>query len=154
MGYRYRVWDIFYKDIDMTYELSIWDMVYRYGDAPYRYGHPGYRYGIWANDMAYDSIDTVILDIDMGYLVTLVIRCQLAPRTPPGDRTGGDQPRNPVVAARVEVESKDSKAIHQILASSADTKRGRPGSTWVQPGVVLHRLTQCSEDVVRSHEAH
>ena len=48
----------------MRYELSIWDMVYRYG-------HPGYQYGIWANDMGDDSIDMVILDIDMGYLVTL-----------------------------------------------------------------------------------
>ena len=46
-------------------------MVYRYGHPPYRYGHPGYRYGIWANDMGDDSIDMVILHIDMGYLVTL-----------------------------------------------------------------------------------
>jgi len=30
-----------------------------------------YRYGIWANDMGDDNIDTVILHIDMGYLVTL-----------------------------------------------------------------------------------
>jgi hypothetical protein len=37
----------------------------------YRYGHPGYRYGIWANDMGDDSIDMVILDMDIGYLVTL-----------------------------------------------------------------------------------
>jgi len=29
-------------------------------------------YGIWANDMGDDSIDTVILRIDMGYLVTLI----------------------------------------------------------------------------------
>jgi len=34
----------------------------------YRYE---YRLGIWANDMADDSIDTVISHIDMGYLVTL-----------------------------------------------------------------------------------
>ena len=47
-------------------------MVYRYGHTPYRYGHPGYRYGIWANDMGDDSIDTVILYIDVGYLVTLL----------------------------------------------------------------------------------
>jgi hypothetical protein len=46
-------------------------MVYRYGHSPYRYGHPGYRHGIWANDMEDDSIDMVILYIDMGYLVTL-----------------------------------------------------------------------------------
>jgi hypothetical protein len=26
----------------------------------------------WANDMGDDSIDAVILDIDMGYLVTLI----------------------------------------------------------------------------------
>jgi len=42
-------------------------------DMGYRYGHPRYRYGIWDIDMGDDSIDTVILDIDMGYLVTLVI---------------------------------------------------------------------------------
>jgi len=46
-------------------------MVYRYGHSSYRHSHPGYRYGIWANDMGDDSIDTVILNIDMGYLVTL-----------------------------------------------------------------------------------
>ena len=46
-------------------------MGYRYGHSQYRYGHPGYRYGIWANDMGDDSIDMVILDIDMGCLVTL-----------------------------------------------------------------------------------
>jgi hypothetical protein len=46
-------------------------MVYRYGHSPYRYGHPGYRHRIWANDVGDDSIDMVILDIDMGYLVTL-----------------------------------------------------------------------------------
>ena len=40
--------------------------------AEQTYGHPGYRYGIWDIDMGDDSIDTVILDIDMGYLVTLV----------------------------------------------------------------------------------
>jgi len=44
----------------MRYGLSIWDMTYRYGHSPY-------RYGIWANDMGEDSIDMVILDIDMGY---------------------------------------------------------------------------------------
>jgi len=37
----------------------------------YRYGHPGYRYGVWANDMEDDRIDMVILEIDMGYIVTL-----------------------------------------------------------------------------------
>ena len=59
----------------MGYGLSIWDMVYRYGKPSYRYGHPGDRYGIWANDMGDDSIDVVILHIDMGYLVTLVFTC-------------------------------------------------------------------------------
>jgi len=49
-------------------------MAYRYGHLPYRYGHPGYRYGIWANDVGDDGIDTVILHIDMGYLVTLKAR--------------------------------------------------------------------------------
>jgi hypothetical protein len=49
------------------------DTVHRYGYLPYRYGSPGYRYGIWANDVGDDhSIDMVILEIDMGYLVTLV----------------------------------------------------------------------------------
>jgi hypothetical protein len=47
------------------------DLVCRCGHSPYRYGHPGYRYGIRANDMGDDSINMVILDIDMGYLVTL-----------------------------------------------------------------------------------
>ena len=54
-----------------TDKISIWDTVYRYGYLPYRYGHPGYRYEIWANDMGDDSIDMVILEIDMGYVVTL-----------------------------------------------------------------------------------
>jgi len=63
-------WDIG-RDVDMGYGISIWDAVYRYDYLPYRYGHPGYRYGIWANDTADDSIDTVILRINMGYLVTL-----------------------------------------------------------------------------------
>jgi len=58
--------------IDMEYGISMWDMVYRYGHPPYRYGHPGYRCGIWAYVMGDDRIDTVILNIDMGYLVTLV----------------------------------------------------------------------------------
>jgi hypothetical protein len=63
MGYR---WGYF-----MEYGLSIWDTVYRYGHPPYRYGHPGYRYGIWAYDMGDESIDMIILHIDMGYVVTL-----------------------------------------------------------------------------------
>ena len=74
MGYRYGISDI--------NEISIWvsksNMGYRYGiwyiDMAIHhvnFGHPGYRYGIWANDMGDDSIDMVILDIDMGYLVTL-----------------------------------------------------------------------------------
>ena len=81
MGYRYGIWDIdvgyrtsmgtINMDVDMGYGLSIWDMVYRYGHTPYRYVHPRYRYGIWATDMGDDIIDIVILDIDMGYLVTL-----------------------------------------------------------------------------------
>jgi len=49
----------------MGYGLSIWDIV------PYRYGHPGYRCGIWTDDVGDNSIDLVILNIDMGYLVTL-----------------------------------------------------------------------------------
>jgi len=71
------IWDIGHQwdidiDRDMEYGISMWDMVYRYGHPPYRYGHPGYRYGLWANDMGDDSIDMVILDIDMGHLATLV----------------------------------------------------------------------------------
>jgi hypothetical protein len=54
-------------NIDMGYEISISDPVHQYGYLPYRYGHPGYRYGIWANDVGDDSIDTVILDVGMGY---------------------------------------------------------------------------------------
>ena len=57
--------------IDMEYGISIWDMVYRHGLSRYRYGHPDYRYRICAIDMGDDSIDTFILDIDMGHLVTL-----------------------------------------------------------------------------------
>jgi len=45
-----------------------WDI-----DVGYRYGLPRYRYGIWDIDMGDDSIDMVILDIDMGYLVTLLV---------------------------------------------------------------------------------
>jgi hypothetical protein len=52
--------------------LSIWDMGHRLGHPPYRYVHPGYRYGIiWVIEMGDDRIDTDILGIDMGYLVTL-----------------------------------------------------------------------------------
>jgi len=59
-------------NIDVESGLSIWDIVYRDDYLPYRHGHRGYRYGIWANDMADDSVDTVILHIEMRYLVTLV----------------------------------------------------------------------------------
>jgi hypothetical protein len=59
----------------MRYVLSIWDMVYRRDYLPYRYGHPGrHRYGKWPNDMGEDSIDVVILDVDIGYLGTLRTR--------------------------------------------------------------------------------
>ena len=37
------------------------------------------RYEIWAHDMGDDSIDTVILDIDMGYCVTLPVGPPLQP---------------------------------------------------------------------------
>jgi hypothetical protein len=37
----------------------------------YRCGHPGYGYGMWDIDMGDVCIDTVILDLDMGHLVTL-----------------------------------------------------------------------------------
>jgi hypothetical protein len=50
--------------MDLGYGLPI-------GYLPHRYGDPGYRYGIWDDDMGDDSIDTVIIHIDMGYLVTL-----------------------------------------------------------------------------------
>ena len=51
--------------------------MFRYGYLPYRYSHPGYRYGMWANDNGDDSIDMVILRIDMGCLVTLNPACCL-----------------------------------------------------------------------------
>jgi hypothetical protein len=65
---RISIWNMGYR-----FGISIWNVVYRYGYLPYRYGHPGYRYGIWDNDMRDDRIDMVILDIDMGYLVTLPV---------------------------------------------------------------------------------
>jgi hypothetical protein len=55
----------------MGHGISIWYTVYRYDYLPYRHGHAGYRYGIWPVDMGDDSIDMVILEIDMGHLVTL-----------------------------------------------------------------------------------
>jgi hypothetical protein len=85
-------------NIDMGYVLPTWDMGYRYGYLPYRYGHPGYRYGIWANDMGDDSIDTVISQIAMGYLVTLPHWCLAGlSASPPVTPLG--------VAAQVEIES-------------------------------------------------
>jgi hypothetical protein len=44
--------------------ISIWSFTYRDGRA-------GYRYGIWDIDMGDDSIDTVILDVDMGYGISI-----------------------------------------------------------------------------------
>jgi hypothetical protein len=80
MGDRYgrSMWEIGHQgdihgDIDIGYGISIWNTVYRYGYLPYPYGHPGYRYGIWADDMGVDRIDMIILDIDMGYVVTLAV---------------------------------------------------------------------------------
>ena len=35
------------------------------------YGNTGYRYGMRYIDMVINHIDTGILDIDMGYIVTL-----------------------------------------------------------------------------------
>jgi hypothetical protein len=69
----------------MGYGSSIWDTgFYRYDHSPYRYGHPGYPYGNWDNDMGDDSIDMVILHIDMGYLVTLqpADQCEHEPKLP------------------------------------------------------------------------
>jgi len=43
-------------------EMSIWVWLWDLG----------YRYGIWDVDLGDDSIDSVIQDIDRGYLVTLV----------------------------------------------------------------------------------
>jgi hypothetical protein len=76
-------------NVDIGYGISIWDTVYRYGYLLYRYGHPGYRYGIRANDMGDDSINMVILHIDMGYLVTLSIRPCLVLRLQPAGRRRG-----------------------------------------------------------------
>jgi len=53
------------------------DMIIRHSDMVIQ----GYRYGIWANDMGDDSIDMVILDIDIGYLVTLPGSCPPSPRS-------------------------------------------------------------------------
>ena len=40
----------------------------------------GYQYGIWYTDVDIHRIDVVILDIDIGYLVTLIeIRVESAP---------------------------------------------------------------------------
>jgi hypothetical protein len=53
----------------------------------YRYEH---RCGIWANDRGDDNIDMVILDIDMGYLVTLLLckRAALSDGRAHGDARG------------------------------------------------------------------
>jgi len=60
-------------NIGMGYTgISIWDTVYAYGHLSCRYGHPGYRYEIWVDDLGDDSIDIVILRIDMGYFATLL----------------------------------------------------------------------------------
>jgi len=56
--------------IDKEYWMSIWDMSYRYSHSPYRHGYPEYRCGICEIDLGGVSIDTIILDIDEGYLVT------------------------------------------------------------------------------------
>jgi hypothetical protein len=61
MGYRCGLWVI-----DITC-----DMADRYGFLPYPYGHPGYQYGIWAHDFGNESIDMVILDIDMEYVLLI-----------------------------------------------------------------------------------
>jgi len=34
----------------------------------HQYGHPGYRYGIW-------DIDSVILNINMGYMISIWSSC-------------------------------------------------------------------------------
>jgi len=74
MGYPYgiSIWEIGHQcDFDRVIDvLSIWNVVHQYDYLPYRYGHPGYRYGIWGNHLGDDSIDMVILHIEMGYLVT------------------------------------------------------------------------------------
>jgi hypothetical protein len=95
------------RDIDMGYGLSIWDMEYRYGYLPFRYGHPGYQYGIWSHDMGDDSIDMVILHIDMGYPVTLVLtrsRCEWLSQSACCGHPCLDGTH--VVAAQVEFESR------------------------------------------------
>jgi hypothetical protein len=94
MGDRYgrSIWEIGHQwDIDGYSDigngLSIWDMVHRYGHLPYRCGHPGYRYETWANDMGVDSIDTVVSQINMGYLVTLLeVRSDVHSQNLPWDR--------------------------------------------------------------------
>jgi len=53
MGYRYGISDI----NGISIWVSIWNM--------------GYRYGIWVIDMIIHRIDMVILDIDMGYGISI-----------------------------------------------------------------------------------
>ena len=61
MGYQYGILDI----NEISIMVSIWNM--------------GYRYGIWYIDMVTHHIDMVILDIDMGYLVTLRVALRPGP---------------------------------------------------------------------------
>ena len=96
---------------------------------PYRYGHPGYRYGIRANDMADDSIDTVISHINMGYLVTLPDRPVVVVHRVPALEHGGQYavPTRPGVAPQCHIVIKFSKQVYHILVSSADTRRFEHG---------------------------
>jgi hypothetical protein len=78
----------------MGYVLSIWDTVYRYGYLPHRYGR-------WDNDMGDDSVDVVVLHIDVGYPVTLV-------------------PTSPISMQRA------SSSMHSAFSTSRDRNAFRP----------------------------
>jgi len=91
VGYRYGISDI----NDISIWVSIWNM--------------GYRYGICYINVVIHHIDMVILDIDMGYLVTL--------------RAPGSAVPQPDCSVRVQL----SVNTHTLAASSSLT---RPSFPW------------------------
>jgi len=58
-------------DIDLGYGVSIWLCTISIWSSWISI------HGIWANDMGDDILDMVILEIDKGYLVTLVRSCRI-----------------------------------------------------------------------------
>jgi hypothetical protein len=57
------------------------------------------RYWIWANHMGDDSIDMVVLEIDMGCLVTLVVSRTQSSLPAVGTRAAPRCPTRPMTAA-------------------------------------------------------